>query len=262
MLVLVTMHRKKIQKQLLEYQTNLENIVQERTRQLEQKNEELDSFTYSVSHDLRTPLRAINGFASIISQRHRLSLNEEGKRYFDNIVRASNIMAILIEDLLNFSRIGRRSLGINHISLLEVIEEALYTLKEKIQKEDAVVIYPEKDIIVSADKTLLLQILINLLDNALKYHTPEVKPQVKVSWNENNGAVRIQIDDNGIGIKSEYQGKIFDVFQRLHTDSEYPGTGVGLALVKKAAELMNGTIEVDSEEGRGSTFTLELAQHR
>jgi len=236
----------------------LEKRVIERTNQLEETNAELEDFVYSVSHDLRAPLRSISGFAEIIDRRHKTSLNEEGQHYFENIIKASKQMGQLIDDLLKFSRLGRKSIKREAVALSDVFETVNETLADEIEKTNARVDIPKDLPVVKGDSSLLVNILINLLDNAIKYHKPDDSPVVNVAYETTDQAVVLSISDNGIGIAPEYQKKIFKMFQRLHSQADYPGTGIGLAAVKKALQMMDGEIRVESAPGKGSIFKVKL----
>lgn len=250
--------QRKFEEELQKYQQQLEQLVEERTAELQMANKELKSFTYSVSHDLRAPLRAISGFAQIISQRHRASLKEEGQHYFDNIIEASTHMGMLIEDLLKYSQIGRKAVDLVPTPLGGILEMITDTLSERIAESNAQLDLPTDLPTVMGDQTLLVQIFTNLLDNALLYHKPEKPPLIKMTSQFDDGHVIISVSDKGIGIALEYHGKIFNIFQRLHDQDEYPGTGIGLAIVKKAVELQKGALWVKSSPGRGSTFNVKL----
>ena len=236
----------------------LEQRVLERTAQLKYANKELESFSYSVSHDLRAPLRAISGFAEIIARRHRASLNEEGQHYFDNIIQASERMGYLIDDLLNFSRLGRAVLRQEPVSLSDMLADIARDFKGKLDELHGTIRIAEDLPNVTGDNTLLSQVFTNLLDNAIKYHLPDVTPQVTVDFQVEDHHVVVSVNDNGIGIPLEYQDKIFAIFQRLHAEEEYPGTGIGLATVKKSVELLGGEVWVESQIGKGSTFFVKL----
>ncbi|MBL7962093.1 GHKL domain-containing protein, partial [bacterium] len=216
-----------------------------------------ESFSYSVSHDLRAPLRAISGFAEIIVRRHQSDLNEEGQRYFRNIVQAGERMGQLIDDLLTYSRLGRAGIQRERIKLDDLLKEIVMRMGSTISKKQGTLVVAEGLPPVMGDRTLLSQIFINLLDNAIKYHRPDTPPQVTVDFRNEDHHVIISVKDRGIGIPIEYQQKIFDIFQRLHPEDEYPGTGVGLSTVKKAAELLGGKIWIESQVGHGSTFFVK-----
>ena len=282
-------NRKQMEDELVQHRKHLEEMLRERTkrvlevehlnrdmeklmvdlrasnetlegksRELEAANKELEAFTYSVSHDLRAPLRAISGFAQIISKRHRSSLNKEGRHYFDNIVQASAHMGTLIDDLLEYARVGRKGVQFQQVSLKDSITQVLGILSDQITEADAQISLPEEMPTIQADKTLLEQIFSNLIGNALIYHRPDVTPHITVSSQKENSHIIVTVSDNGIGIPPEFQDKIFTIFQRLHGQDEYPGTGIGLSVVKKSVKLLGGQVWVQSEEGEGSTFYVRL----
>ena len=236
----------------------LEQRVVERTRQLEETNTELEDFVYSVSHDLRAPLRSISGFAEIIGRRHKSSLNEEGQHYFDNIIKASKQMGELIDDLLKFSRLGRKSINFVAVPLGDVLTIALKTLADQIESTGARINAPEQMPVIQGDLTLATHVFINILENALKYHKSKVLPVIDIDVKVDNDHAVVSVSDNGIGIEPEYHDKIFKIFQRLHSQSEYPGTGIGLAAVKKALQIMGGQVKVQSKPGKGSVFSIRL----
>ena len=236
----------------------LEKRVIERTSQLRAANKELESFSYSVSHDLRAPLRAISGFSEIIARRHRASLNEEGQHYFNNIVRASERMGHLIDDLLNYSRIGRGAVRRELISMRDVLAPLKNEFSARLKEINGTLEITDDFPVVIGDKTLLNQIFTNLLENALTYRKPGMPLQINISWQLEGKSVIIRVSDNGIGIPTEHHQKIFNIFQRLHSEDDYPGTGIGLATVQKSVELLGGDVWVESQAGEGSTFIIKL----
>ncbi len=239
----------------------LEQRVAERTEQLQTANKELESFSYSVSHDLRAPLRAINGFASIIARRHRAALNAEGQHYVDNVVLASERMGLLIDDLLTYSRIGRAGVRHEPVPLEEIMGSIIIDLETRLQQIHGILKIEDPLPVIIGDRTVVYQIFSNLIENAMTYRKSDVPLKILVSSRSDSKKAMICVSDNGIGIPSEYFDKIFNIFQRLHSDDEYPGTGIGLATVKKSVELLGGSVWVESRIGEGSNFFVKLPRN-
>lgn len=257
--VSIAIQNAQLHAKIQQHAVELEIRVQERTAQLQAANKELESFSYSVSHDLRAPLRAISGFSEIIARRHRASLNEEGRHYLDNIVQASERMGLLIDDLLTYARLGRSHVRREPVSLASLLAELARNMQAHLDKNHGTLNISADLPVVSGDQTLLSQVFTNLLENAFIYHNPEVPPQVSVTCHSTEKKqVVVEVRDNGIGIPLEYQEKIFNMFQRLHSEEKYPGTGIGLATVKKSVELLGGSVWVESTVGAGSTFYVRL----
>lgn len=236
----------------------MQKELERQTAQLTAANEELEAFAYSVSHDLRAPLRAINGFAQLLAERCGASLPPEGLDYLTKVQFASKRMDDLIQDLLAYARTGRGSVRAIPVPLRPLIEELECTFGERLATTSAHFQVSQPLATPLGDPTLIEQILLNLLDNALKYRRRDAVPEIRLSATAIGEHVLIQVADNGIGMPPECQQKIFQVFQRLHHEHEYPGTGIGLAIVAKAARAIGGDVTVKSSPGQGSTFSVRL----
>lgn len=240
----------------------LGEVNQELNRQkqeLEQANRDLQMFAYSVAHDLRGPSRAISGLCSVIREDYRMDLKPEADELLGRVVQASENMNRLLNDLLQYTRISREAVVLEPVSLRSVLDQSLGSLQPEIARQQARITRTGDDISVLASPTLLLQVLSNLIDNALKYMPKDRTPDISIRTDEGpGGMVRIAVEDNGIGIAPEQHSKVFGLFVRLHHSHDYPGTGLGLAIVHRAAERMNGKVGLTSEPGKGSCFWIEL----
>jgi len=250
--------RKLVDEELKEYREHLEELVEERTSRLEEKNAELEAFAYSISHDLRAPLRAMQGFSRALQEDYAEQLDEKGRDYAERVVSAAERMDSLIGDLLEYSRITRSELRLGTVDLDEVIEDTLQQLEAGIRDKGALVTVEGPLQQVKAHYATILQVVANLVSNAVMFVAPGVKPEVRIGGEERNGWVRLWVADNGIGIAPEYRERIFRIFERLHGMETYPGTGIGLAVVSKGMERMGGRVGMESEEGKGSEFWIEL----
>jgi PAS domain S-box-containing protein len=234
-----------------------EILVSKRTEQLTASNKQLEAFVYSVAHDLRAPLRALQGFSSLLIQEYATSLDERGLDFATRIKRAAQVMDALLEDLLAFSRVSQQNVVLTPLALKTVVAETVDRLKEEIQRSNAIIEMTGDWPSVLAHEATLGQVLNNLISNAIKFVEPAIQPVVRL-WTEPRGEmVRIWVADNGIGIASQYHEHIFQLFTRL-CGKAYPGTGLGLAIVQKGIERMGGSVGVESRLGTGSHFWFEL----
>ena len=247
----------KYQEQLENLNEILEHQVKLRTEELNTANKELESFSYSVSHDLRSPLRAINGFADILEEDYRDSLDEEGKRLV-GIIKSSGVkMGQLIDDILAFSRLGRKELKKGNVDLNEVFKDVIQDISNEI-KQSEIEVDVKKLPFVKGDLALLKQVVTNLVSNAVKYSSKEKKIKVEVDSTKKDEIHIIEVKDNGTGFDMKYHDKMFGVFQRLHASEDFEGTGVGLAIVKRIINKHGGEIWAESEPGKGASFYFSL----
>lgn len=244
--------RKQAEDEIRVLNEELEIRVKERT-------EELESFSYSVSHDLRAPLRAVNGYARIIEEDYKDLLNEEGNRLLGEVQRNATKMGMLIDDLLTFSRLGRKEINKSMIDMNGLVEAAIKDIHQAVDF-NTVIKYNEL-IPVKADHALMLHVITNLLSNAIKYSAKKTKPVVEIKSKKEAGNFVYSISDNGVGFDMKYIGKLFGVFQRLHSADEFPGTGVGLAIVQRIIQKHKGSIWAEGKIGEGATFYFSLPEN-
>ena len=237
---------------------NLERRVEERTAELAAANEELEAFSYSVSHDLREPLRAIQGFAQILLEDYAEQIDSSGQDYAHRIVAAASRLEGLIQDLLAYSSLSRAQVQRSRVDLSAVVAEVLSQLELELSDRQAQVTVEPPLLVVMGDRVTLAQAIANLIKNAVKFVPPGVQPQVRIRVELRQPWVRFWVEDNGIGVAPRYQEQIFRVFERLHGIETYPGTGIGLAIVQKGIERMGGRVGVESQPDQGSRFWLEL----
>ncbi|HZU30116.1 MAG TPA: ATP-binding protein [Candidatus Angelobacter sp.] len=236
----------------------LESTVAERTRELRDINSALESFSYSVSHDLKEPLRAMAGLAHAVAEDYGTLLPGEGQSYLNGIIDAAKRMHQLIENLLAYASLTRHDLPLTAVSLEHVVSDVLQQFRKRIQDMNAEIKLIKPLSTVIANPTALTQAISNLLSNSLKFTKPGSRPEIRI-WSEEAGAkIKLWVEDNGIGISLENQGKIFEPFYRLNTSTHHSGAGVGLAIVRKAVERMGGAVAIASQDGEGARFVLEL----
>jgi signal transduction histidine kinase len=245
---------------------SLEQRVAERTAQLEASNKELEAFSYSVSHDLRAPLRHIAGFVGLLRQREEERLDATSLRYLDNVADSAHRMGRLVDDLLAFSRTGRAEMQVQQIELDELVREVQQELAPEMEGRHItweIGSLPS----VQADPILLRQVWVNLLSNAIKFTAPRPKARIEIgavqkkpgfSQKPGFSDVTLFVQDNGVGFDPQYIHKLFGVFQRLHGKEEFEGTGIGLATVRRIVERHGGRVWAEAEVDKGATFYLNL----
>ncbi|MGH1574987.1 sensor histidine kinase [Methylobacterium sp. P31] len=237
---------------------DLERRVEDRTRALAEVNRELDAFAYSISHDLRAPLRTMQGYADALIEDFGEALPPDGRHYTKRIAAAATRMEDLIADILAYSRLAKDEVSVRPESLEAVLDQVLTDLDPMLISTEAAMRVERPLPEVQANRAVLRQTLNNLITNAVKFVRSGDRPMVSVHAEQRSSHVRLWIDDNGIGIAPEHQQRIFDPFQRLHGVEAYPGTGIGLAIVRRAVARMGGASGVESEPGQGSRFWIEL----
>lgn len=251
-------HGKRVERQLTEMYANLEKRVEERTTQLRQANRELEAFAYSVSHDLRAPLRSIDGFGQILLREYAGKvIDETGELYIRKMSAAAERMAHLIQDLLGLSRVSRAELSRQTVDMSEIARAVIAELRSQ-SPERVVVVEIQDRLVVRADPRLLRIALDNLLGNAWKFTEKVTQARIELSSREAAGKNVYCVRDNGAGFSMKHAHNLFGPFQRLHSHSEFEGTGIGLAIVQRVIHRHGGTISAEAEVGRGACFSFTL----
>ena len=307
----IAMQQARLREQLQNYAAELEQRVIERTVELQEANEALEVFVYSASHDLRAPLRGIQGLAQVLLEDYGELFDSEGQLYAQRLVISAQDMSTLLQDLLDYSRLSRAEINLQRIDLASIVATVLTQLQTELQSQHAQVRVEIPSFEVMGHRATLIQVVTNLITNAIKFVPPDVQPQLRIwveergtgeqghqslsederivqlqprdenktlprdAWTPsryaipNNGVtpatassakIRLWVEDNGIGIEPRHQENIFQAFERLHGIETYPGTGMGLAIVRKGVERMGGRVGVESQFGEGSRFWIELPQ--
>jgi len=253
----MTERRQRVEKALQTARDELEIRVEERTSELQSANKELEAFSYSVSHDLRTPLRAIDGFSQILLEDHREKLDKEGRRVLDIIRDNTGRMGELISDLLTFSRLGRKEIRKTKIDMENLARAIFEELRSDAPQEK---LKMKINTLPSAfgDESLIHEVFTNLLSNAIKFSKNEKSSLIEVGARKENNENIYYVKDNGAGFDMKYSDKLFGVFQRLHSQQEFKGTGVGLAIVRRIIERHGGRVEAEGKVGKGAIFYFTL----
>lgn len=249
--------RKQAQDEIQRLKNELEERIRRRTAQLEASNKELEAFSYSVSHDLRAPLRHISAYAGILREEGEGALPPGTRVYLDKISNSAERMARLIDDLLNFSRVGRAALQLKPVNLRQLVEEARLELRDEAGNrhiEWTIGHLP----VTQGDPVLLRQVWINLISNAMKYTRHRQQSRIEIGCSETENEIVCFVRDNGAGFDRHFAQKLFGIFQRLHSETEYPGTGIGLAIVRRVIHRHGGRVWAEGTLGEGATFYFAL----
>jgi light-regulated signal transduction histidine kinase (bacteriophytochrome) len=236
-------------------QKNAELLSQ--TAQLETANKELEAFSYSISHDLRAPLRHISGYLSALTEESASSLSEDARKYLEAISTAAERMSTLIEDLLTFSRTSRAIPTVSSVDMTALVREVIRELSSEIEGRD--IVWEVSSLpTVTGDLSLLKQVWTNLLSNSIKYTRPRTPATISIGCDEKSGGWEFSVQDNGVGFDMRYADKLFGVFQRLHSQDEFEGTGIGLANVRQIVRRHGGDTRAESQVDVGTTIYFSL----
>ncbi len=247
---------KDTENKLKEYQHSLEKQVVVRTKEQAKSNADLEHFAYVASHDLREPLRMITSFLQLLERRYKDQLDTDANEFIGFAVDGAKRLDAMIKDLLAYSKVSSEEREFSLIKLENILEKTLINLKVQIDENNAI-ITDDPLPTVNRNNKLLVQLFQNLIGNAIKYRSHD-KPQIHKSPKEEKNQYIFSVKDNGIGIDSEHQNRIFTIFQRLHRNDEYEGTGIDLAIAQKIIQELGGAIWVESELGKGSTFYFTI----
>jgi signal transduction histidine kinase len=239
----------------------LDALVVQRTARLQETIGELEAFSYSVSHDMRAPLRAMQGYANALLTDYGDRLDSDAKHYLDRIFRSANRLDLLIQDVLAYSRVSKGEIELHPLDVERLVDDIISASPE-LQETRARVLIERPLHRVLGHEAYLTQCISNLLGNAVKFVPAGVVPMVQIRSERLDGKVRLWLEDNGIGIDPAHHERIFQIFGQVHAEKKYSGTGIGLAIVRKAVQRMNGEVGVVSDLDKGSRFWLILSEAR
>jgi len=237
---------------------DLELKVARRTRDLASANRDLRAFTHSISNDLRAPVRSMIGFTELLRDRYGEDIPTDARKQLVYLLAAGRQLDHLIEDLMEYGRLGGQGITLEPVDLLEVAGKAIRSLETAFPEAEAAITLPDETETIPADRALLRHVLAHLLENALKYRHSRRPARIELTTERGDDEVRVRVRDNGPGIPPEHRERVFRLFERLHSEESHPGTGMGLAVVRKAMNLMGGQVTVHDHDGPGVTFLLRF----
>jgi light-regulated signal transduction histidine kinase (bacteriophytochrome) len=249
--------RKATEIELNHYRNHLEELVEQRTKALAAANKELEAFSYSVSHDLRAPLRSVDGFSQVLIEDYAEQLDDAGKQYLNRIRKATQNMSNLIDDLLNLSKLTRSEVNTQPVNLSEIVSDILHDLQGA-DSSRQVSLHIMPNLVTDADPKLIRVALQNLLSNAWKFTAKTAGGEIRFGATHIDGQNAFYVADNGAGFDMSYANKLFGAFQRLHSPQEFEGNGVGLAIVQRVIGRHNGRVWAKGVPGQGATFYFTL----
>ena len=249
--------RKTSEERLADSQAQLSRHAEELERRVTERTAELEGLLYHIAHNLRAPLRAMEGFATLLAENYACTLDTTGQEYTQRICNAATRMDVLIRNLLDFGRLSHIEVNLHPTNLNFTMERVLHGVAYQIQTKAAEVVVSGPLPQVWAIESLAEQVLFNLLENALKFVAPGRKPRIQILAEEHEAAVRVWVQDNGIGVEPQYRDRIFGVFEQLHGEV-YEGTGIGLAIVRQSMHRMRGQVGIESNQDGGSRFWVEF----
>ena len=258
----IALHQHRLKAEIELQNEILEERVQQRTAELQAVNQELETFSYSVSHDLKAPLRGIDGYSQLLLEDYMDVLDEDGRIFLQKVRRATEQMNQLIEDLLAYSRLERRSLQVKEIDIHHLVNSLVNAHAATLDDPNTTIDINIPFQTVAADEDGLAMALRNLIENAFKFTRDVPAPQIQLGGQETDISCILWVQDNGIGFDMTHNERIFEIFQRLHRSEIYPGTGIGLAMVRKAMDRIGGKVWAESEPGKGAKFYLEIVKNK
>jgi PAS domain S-box-containing protein len=251
--------RKQAEELMKSEATRLDALVQQRTARLQETVAELEAFSYSISHDMRAPLRAMQGYARALLDDYEERLDPEARQYLDRISRASSRLDSLVQDVLAYSRVAKEEIALHEVDVERLIEDILSTHPEFQAPQSRITVEKPLDRVLGHE-AYLTQCVTNLLGNAVKFVPAGVVPEIRVGSERLDGKVRLWFEDNGIGIDPSHHERIFQIFGQVYPEKKFGGTGIGLAIVRKAVQRMNGEVGLESGMDKGSRFWLTLGE--